>query len=169
MTTDDDDRTYRKHMLEYSSSFVVRKGKDGVYSVLARAGHGKGQIYLHSISSNLLGAAFFGISGQFLKKIQTNPLITEILIECWPECVFIFAEENLPRLSGFLGVKRRMQLTNEQREVLRQRIKILREKQVISRGLINTEKALPEQGKEVASSSSGPAGIRGVTLNAPRA
>jgi hypothetical protein len=116
---------WNNYLKKYENRYITFKGEDGVLKIKCKFG----QIEPYSLKKGYL--LFFGKfptptkKTYFLKNLKENIEVTQMGSD---EVVFKFLEKNLNILSEDLKIRKRMNLSNEQREAKAKRMFEIRKK-----------------------------------------
>lgn len=114
------DSIWNGYLRKYAKQFATFKGEDNITKIKCKFGHVEPFSLKHK---KLLFYGDFKTSQKktyFLKAFANK---VEVVQDAYSECVIAFPEPKLAVLSGLLRCKKKRQLTEAQKEVLRRRFK----------------------------------------------
>ena len=119
---------WNNYLKKYTKQYVLFRGGEGTWKIKCRCG----QIEPYSLKKGfLIFAGSFPTPSKktyFVKKIRLKNIKgLEVTLDTYDECNIKFGEKSLPILQDFLQIRKRMNLSDEERENRRNRLIKVRE------------------------------------------
>ncbi len=116
------DSVWNNYLSKYSEKYRVKPGKDNIKRIWC---HSMGEISIYSLlASKLLFYRDFLTSKKKSYFIKTLPAFCQITQNAMTEVCVSFPESKLEVLEGIFKIKKRKKLSEEQKQVLRDRLKV---------------------------------------------